>query len=39
MLGAVREALKQEKEELYEHERKELARNWSRKSYDFALFW
>ena len=39
MLGAVREALEQEKEILYEEEWKGFAKNWSKKSYDFALFW
>ena len=39
MLGAVREALEQEKEVLYEEEWGELAAHWSNKGYDFALFW
>jgi hypothetical protein len=39
MLGAVREALEQEKEILYEEEWEGFATNWSKKSYDFALFW
>jgi len=39
MLGAVREALEQEKEVLYEDEWEEFAGHWGKKSYDFALFW
>ena len=39
MLGAVREALEQEIEVLYEEEWGEFAALWSKKSYDFALFW
>ena len=39
MLGAVREALEQEKEVLYEDEWEEFAGHWRKKSYDFALFW
>jgi hypothetical protein len=39
MLGAVREALEQEKEILYEEEWEGFATNWSKKSHDFALFW
>ena len=39
MLGAVHEALEQEKELLYEEEWEELATEWRKKSYDFALFW
>jgi len=39
MLGAVREALEQEIEVLYEEEWAEFAALWSKKSYDFALFW
>jgi hypothetical protein len=39
MLGAVREALEQEKEILYEQEWGEFATNWREKGYDFALFW
>ena len=39
MLGAVRRALQQEKEILYEEEWEEFATQWSNKSYDFALFW
>jgi hypothetical protein len=39
MLGAVREALEQEKEVLYEEEWGEFAAHWRKKSYDFALFW
>ena len=39
MLGAVRRALEQEKEALYEEEWAEFAAHWSEKSYDFALFW
>ena len=39
MLGAVREALEQEKEVLYEDEWDEFAGHWRKKSYDSALFW
>ncbi len=39
MLGAVREALEQDKEILYEEEWEEFATSWSKKRYDFALFW
>ena len=39
MLDAVREALEQEKEVLCEEEWGELAAHWSKKGYDFALFW
>lgn len=39
MLGAVREALQQGKEILYEEEWEEFAAVWREKSYDFALFW
>ena len=39
MLGAVREALEQEKEVLYEDEWEEFAGHWRKKSHDFALFW
>ncbi len=39
MLGAVREALERQKEVLYEEEWGEFAAHWSKKSYDFALFW
>ncbi len=39
MVGAVREALEQEKEVLYEEEWEEFATDWRKKSYDFALFW
>jgi len=39
MLGAVREALEQEKEILYEDEWRELAADWKTKNYDFALYW
>ncbi len=39
MLGAVREALEQEKEVLYEEEWREFAAHWRTKSYDFALYW
>jgi hypothetical protein len=39
MLGAVREALEQEKETLYEDEWRELAADWKTKNYDFALYW
>jgi len=39
MLGAVREALEQEKEILYEEEWRELAADWKTKNYDFALYW
>jgi hypothetical protein len=39
MLGAVREALDQEKEILYEEEWRELAADWKTKNYDFALYW
>ena len=39
MLGAVSEALEQEKEILYEQEWGEFVTNWREKGYDFALFW
>ena len=39
MMGAVREALEQGEEILYEEEWEELATNWSKRRYDFALFW
>ena len=39
MLGAVRAALQQENEILYEERWEEFATQWSRKSYAFALFW
>ena len=39
MLGAVRKALEQEKEILYEDEWRELAADWKTKNYDFALYW
>jgi hypothetical protein len=39
MLGAVREALEQELEVLYEEEWGEFAVLWDKKGYDFALFW
>ena len=39
MLGAVREALEQENEILYEDEWRELAADWKTKNYDFALYW
>lgn len=39
MLGAVHKALEQEEELLYEEEWQELATEWKKKSYDFALFW
>ena len=39
MLGAVREALEQEKEILYEDEWTELAAVWKTKNYDYALYW
>ncbi len=39
MLGAVREALEQEIEVLYEEEWGEFAALWTKKSYAFALFW
>ena len=38
IVGAVREALEQDKELLYD-EWEELAAHWRKKSYDFALFW
>ena len=37
--AAVREALEQEKEILYEDEWRELAADWKTKNYDFALYW
>lgn len=39
MLGAVHEALEQQKEILYEDERREFAADWKTKYYDFALYW
>jgi len=39
ILGAVREVLEQEEEILYEDEWEEFATSWSKKRYDFALFW
>jgi hypothetical protein len=39
MLGAVHEALEQEKEILYEDEWREFAADWKKKNYDFALYW
>ena len=39
MLDAVREALEQEIEVLYEEEWGEFAALWNKKGYDFALFW
>lgn len=39
MLGAVHKALERNKELLYEEEWEELAAQWRKKSYDFALFW
>ncbi len=39
MLGAVRAALEQESEVLYEEEWEELAVRWREKGYDLALFW
>ena len=39
MLGAVREALRQEEEILYEEEWQGFATNWSKKRYYFTMFW
>ena len=39
MLGATHKALEQNHELLYEEEWQELATEWGKKSYDFALFW
>ena len=39
MLGAVLEALEQDKEILYEDEWREFAADWKTKNYDFALYW
>jgi hypothetical protein len=39
MLGAVHEALEQQKEILYEDEWREFAADWKMKYYDFALYW
>lgn len=39
LLGAVRVALQQKKEILYEEEWEEFTARWRKKRYDFALFW